>query len=785
MIPILYASNETQFTSNGIGRLVDATYCAVTEERNGEFALEMDLPTTSAFFTEIAEGRFIYAPTKPGGSRQIFEIAKIEVSLSGMASIYASHISYRLNKIITMPFTSSSCISAVSGLKTNAVGTCPFNFWTDKNVSASFNNKIPTPIRSLLGGQEGSILDVFGKGEYEFDNYDVKLYQNRGSDRGVTIRYGKNLTDLVDKSDTTNVYTGIVPYYENELGTVTLPEKVIWGTHASEYPYQMAKSVDFSSRFDTQPTVAQLRAAANEYLSASTGWQINNNLKVSFVSLSDTEEYKDVAVLQRVNLCDTVTIITELGEETTAEVVRVVYDVLGERYTSIELGDSQTSLGQAIQDEILEVVPTTSFMQEAIANGTKLITGGLGGYVVLKPNANGQPEELLVMDNQDYNVAEHIWRFNKNGIGYSANGYQGTFKQAWTIDGKFYTDWVTAGSIKAGLVNTGVLKSLNDAVIFDLDNGTLTLGNKALRITAGNIKLDSSGNLEITGKITATSGYIGGANGFTITSNKLYNGKDTLNGTANGVYIGTNGIAVGAFDGGKADATGFRVSSGGVVTTGGIKFFTGSGTTTATYGLWAKSNNTIGSGGGCDFNSENATDNHLRGHTIVGEGNGSLDVYGGAWISGDLRFDRSHGYNIRDVDEISAYGTIYTSGRMESYYGKFTTCQADNFVPSDRRIKADITDLEHSEEFVEALRPMRFKYTDRDGYHHGFIAQDVQEALKDDCAIVMEDEDGMLSVNYAEIVADLVGVVQKQQSQIKKLETRLKMVESLLEGDGK
>lgn len=757
MIPILYASSETQFTSNGIGRLVDATYCAVTEERNGEFALEMDLPTTSALFPDIAEGRFIYAPTKPGGSRQIFEIAKIEVSLSGMASIYASHVSYRLNKIITMPFTASSCISAVSGLKTNAVGTCPFNFWTDKNVSASFNNKIPTPIRSLLGGQEGSILDVFGKGEYEFDNYDVKLYQNRGSDRGVTIRYGKNLTDLVDKSDTTNVYTGIVPYYTNELGTITLPEKVIWGTHASEYPYQMAKPVDFSSRFDTAPTTAQLRAAANAYLSASTGWQINSNLKVSFVSLSDTEEYKDVAVLQRVNLCDTVTIVTELGEQTTAEVVRVVYDVLGERYTSIELGEAQTSLGQAIQDEILEVVPTTSFMQDAIANGTRLITGGLGGYVVLKPNANGQPEELLVMDNQDYNVAEHIWRFNKNGIGFSKNGYQGNFQQAWTIDGRFYTDWVTAGSIKAGLIDTGVLQSLNKAVKFDLDNGTLTLGNKALRITAGNFTLDANGNVAITGTITAqanskigawnvsstaiwygnsafgnaiglyfgtsglsltdkfkvtsagaltatnatitgkiqaSSGYIGGSSGFTITSNKLYNGKTSFSDTQHGgVYIGTDGISIGLFSGGKEQGTGFRANQSGLIEVGGIRFFTGNGLSTAGHGLWAKNGGThIGSGGACDFNAEgrgiDSNPNILRNGTIL---YGGARISGGLGVGGDLvAWDRSS-YNIYDVDELSASGRISTSG--SGYFGGGVEARGLNM--SNTRIvnSPDITDL--------------------------------------------------------------------------------------------
>lgn len=750
MIPILYEAGETSFTTNGVGRLADATYCTVSEQRNGEYALEMDIPVTSKMFPELAEGRFIYAEPRPGGTRQAFEIKKIEAPINGIVSVYAPHISYRLNGIVSMPFTASTCALALNGLKTNAADTCPFTFWTDKSASGTFTVKAPQGIRSLLGGQQGSILDVFGTGEYEFDMYDVKLYQKRGSDRGVHIRYGKNLQDLTDSSDATNVYTGIVPFYSNDLVTVTLPEKAVWGEHVDAYPYRIAKPVDFSSQFETAPTVAQLRAAANTYVNASTGWQINSNLRVKFVALSDTEEYKD-SNIQRVNLCDTVTVVTELGEEVSAKVVSVVYDVLAERYTSIELGSASTSLGQAISDEIMEVVPTRSIMQEAIANGTRLITGGLGGYVILKPNANGQPEELLVMDNQDYTKAVHIWRFNKNGIGFSKEGYEGEFKQAWTIDGRFYTDWVTAGQIDADLVRTGSIVAERGSMTIDLDNGTITLGNKALRITAGNFKLSADGDVTLTGTIS--------------------NGKTSLNSSKNGIYIGTDGISIGTFKGADASSTGFKATDGGTVTLGGVRFFLPNGRE-AQHGLWAKNGGThIGSGGPCDFNSEGDGTankrNYLRNGTTLF---GGVDVYAGMWMSGDLRFDTAHDYMIDDVNE------IYASGKI--------TCE-QVIQTSDERRKEEITDLEKAEEFILALRPVRFKFKERDGYHHGFIAQEVQKALQDENDIVTEDKHGMLGLSYTEIIADLVGICQKQQQRINDLEQRLASIEALLEGDGK
>lgn len=747
MIPILYATTATAFENNGVGRLSECTYCAVTEERNGVFELEMELPTTAKHFGEITVESVIVAQPRPGASGQPFRVYNITKPLNGVVTLYARHISYELNKIIAMPFTASTCAEAFATFASKAATTCPFTFWTDKAVTANFQLRQPEAMRAVLGGMSGSFLDVFGTGEYEFDGYAVKLYQNRGVDRGVTIRYGKNLTALEDSTDTENVYTGIVPFYRTDLATVTLPEKVLWGDHKNDFPYGMTKTLDLSQEFEQPPTVAQLRAAAQSYLNKSTGWQIKNNIKISFVNLADTEEYKNIAVLERVNLCDTVTVLhPELGVEATAKVVKVVYDVLQERYTSLELGASRTNLAQAITEEIMEDVPTTSMMQEAIDHANKMITGGLGGCILFNFNANGQPEELLIMNTPDKATATSVWRWNLGGLGHGSSYDKPASDIALTADGRINASMITTGKLNANIIQTGIIKGVQGSMQINVDTGTITLGDKALRITAGNFQLDRNGNVTITGKLS--------------------NGKPSLNSTANGVYVGTDGIAVGTFRGGSADATGFKATAGGLVTLGGIRFFLANGKE-ANYGLWAKNGGThIGSGGPCDFNSEAKGVNYLRGGTWVYNG---MSISGGLELAGDLNISTEHDYNINNVNDVYCTGNVNCVQVIQR---------------SDARVKEDVQPLGHSAEFIEKLRPVRFKFKDRDGYHHGFIAQDVKEAAQDDCDIVTETNSGMLGMRYHEIIADLVAVAQEQQKRIAQLESRVRVFEELyVEGD--
>lgn len=464
MIPVLFAPNSTNFTTNGLGALADCISCKVTEKRNGEYLLSMQYPLDGIHFSDIRHSSIIWAKPSDSKGNQAFRVYKIKKPINGIVTVEAEHISYQMSKIPVMPFTANSASAALHGLKTNAAEPCPFFFYTDKQTIATYNQELPSSMRSQLGGVQGSILDVYG-GEYEFDNYDVHLWASRGSDKGVALRYGKNIIDLSQEENIQNVITGILPYWANETTVVTLPEKVVESEYTSLYPYPRTIVVDFSSDWTEEaPTEAQLRARAEKYIQDNNIGIPKISISVSFIALWQTEEYKSIAPLERVDLCDTVTVIFEkLGIEAKAKVITTEYDVLRERYNKIEVGDAKSTLASTIVEidsttnQKIEVVK--SYTDKAIVHATELITGGLGGYVYMKPNADGQPEEILIMDSPNIETAVNIWRWNRNGLGFSSNGYGGPYGTAITSDGQIVADYITAGTLRGDLIEAGTLST--------------------------------------------------------------------------------------------------------------------------------------------------------------------------------------------------------------------------------------------------------------------------------------------------------------------------------------
>ena len=495
MIPILYEGAETSFTTNGLGRLSDAITCKVTEERNGSYELEMTYPVSGIHFEDITEGKIILAQPHDGGLTEPFIIYRIEKPINGICTIKGEHISYRLCDIVAMPFTAGTIQEAFGLIPSKSATSNPFNFTTDIVSSVGYTLDHPMSVRGMLGGESGSILDTYGQGDYEFSRFDVTLHSERGADNGVTLRYGKNITDLKNVVDMSNVYTGIVPYWTDGENTVVLPEKVILSEHTGDYPFYIIKPVDFSSDYEEQPTEAQLRDRAQRYITNNEGWKIRNNITVSFVALWDTEEYKEIAPLERVNLCDTVHVkYGPLGVDFSTKVVKTDYNVLLERYNSITLGDTYYSLNDYFDGEIAQSEEEQStHMQKAIARATKLIQGGLGGHVVFNVNADGEPQEILIMDTDDIQTAVNVIRMNLNGIGFSTNGYNGPFTTAWTIDGHFVANFIDTGVLNANIIKAGVLQDEGGNTSFNLATGALRSTN--LTIDSTYFKLANDGKI--------------------------------------------------------------------------------------------------------------------------------------------------------------------------------------------------------------------------------------------------------------------------------------------------
>lgn len=479
MKPILYEAGTTNFNNNGIGRLSDCISCLVTEERNGIFEVEFEYPITGRYYSEIQEGRIITISHDEQGDRQPFIIYRRSAALGGIVTFDAHHVSYLLNNIILSPFEATTPVGAFAAINSHSINTNPFSFWTDNTTAGgTISITVPTAVRAFLGGVQGSFLDLYG-GEYEWDGYTVKNYAHRGANNGVTIRYGKNLTKLEQEVDALDLYDSVVPFWASETDAVF--GGIVTGTGQTS---NLVRVLDMSSYFEEAPTVAQLEARAQTFLDSNQPWIPKQNIDIDFVALWQTEEYKDIALLERVQLCDTVTVIyTDLGVRVTAKVIEVVWDALLERYSKMELGNAKVSFASTIlqttEERIAKAVsdlPTTSMMEQAIEHATDLITGGLGGYVVINRDANGYPNELLIMDTPDKNTAVNVWRWNSGGLGHSHSGYNGPYNDvAITQDGKINASMITAGIMNANLIRAGILADNQGFNYWNLDTGEFKL----------------------------------------------------------------------------------------------------------------------------------------------------------------------------------------------------------------------------------------------------------------------------------------------------------------------
>ena len=524
MKPVLFAPTATEFTTNGLGKLSDAASCIVKEERNGAFELTLKYPVEGIHYSEIRQRSIICAKPNPVDEPQPFRVYRISKPINGLVTVYAYHISYDLTGIPVSPYTAASVQAALAGFTTYAVVANPFTFWSDMTNSGDFAVKSPTSVRSLMGGGVGgSILDVYG-GEYKYDKYTVRLYQQRGVNRGVTIRYGKNLTDLKQDENCSEVYTGVYAYYSDGESLVETSPKVT--PAPGTYDYTRVLPLDLTAEFKQAPSAADLKTAAEEYIATHKIGVPRVSLNVSFVQLEQTQEYKDLALLERVELCDTVTVIFErLGVNATAQVTATLYNVLIDAYDSVTIGDIRTNVAMTIAAQAEEIAkgPDLTALQAAVMEATELITGNQGGYVVIHSSTGGdKPDEILIMDQPSIEEATQVWRWNKSGLGYSSSGYNGPYGLAMTIDGKINADFITTGGMDAARITAGILQSKDGRFLIDLTANTITMKNSSGTTV---FAFDGNGNLTISGNITATSGKVGG---FTISNGNLVGSSCTL-----------------------------------------------------------------------------------------------------------------------------------------------------------------------------------------------------------------------------------------------------------------
>lgn len=475
MIPILYAASETDFTTNGIGLLADAVSCTVTEERNGAYEATLIYPVKGHLAEYIAEDAIIKAKANDTDEPQLFRIYKSGKQIGSNTTWNAEHISYELtgNPVERFSISGVNAEQALNRLLAAAVFKHKYTAASDITTVNKTSIADVVSVRKALGGVEGSILDTWG-GEYHFNNYRIELLKARGADNGVTIEYGKNLTDAKQERNIANIVTAIFPYAkytpegeESEV-YVSLKEKTLVHAGAADYAYKRCEIVDFSSEWESGTIITEdmLRAKAEAYLE-KISTEPDINITLSYAQLKKTKDYKNIQVMESVALCDTVTVrIDKLQIEATAKIVKAKYDSLKERYDTMEIGSVRTNLTKqltATQQEVTESIKKNQTraeqikkqIEQTIVDVTAAITGNSGGYVVLYPEKN--PQEIYILDQPELSKAKNVWRWNLAGLGHSSTGVNGKFTTAITADGQIVANFITAGELTGAILKAGTV----------------------------------------------------------------------------------------------------------------------------------------------------------------------------------------------------------------------------------------------------------------------------------------------------------------------------------------
>lgn len=521
---ILHDKKNNNWNSLGIGPLQDAINPLSTRERNGIYDMTFQYPVVGKLFHELKVGRWIVADAGPTlvAKSQRFEIAQITKPIKGIVTVYCEHYRYKLLRTmvkIGSKYSNISAQTALNQLRSQMEPKSDFTFYSDVGTTSSIDFTDPAKYKNaqeVLGGVAGSILDNFG-GEYLFNNNQVRLLAKAGTDTNVVIAYGKNLTDINQEESIENTYTSIYGWAKIGNGDdekiITLPEVYIDSDYVGNYTERRIQMVDFS---DKEPKdVAALRGMVQSFIKSNNVGIPRVSIKASYVDLASSVSKEQLKNLEIVDLCDWVTVaFNQLNINTTAQIVKTVWNIALDRYESIELGEARTDFAKVIEDsktDTEDIKDKLGWLEQAQKEASDIIKNPGKGHVVIYPSI-ADPQELLIMDTTDVNTARKVWRWNVGGLGFSSTGYNGTYGLAMTNNGAIVADRMTTGTLRAiniiGVAITGsTITSESGASQITMSSGTIkNLWNGKLfsEMTGGAFRLYKSNGINTLGGLYRT-----------------------------------------------------------------------------------------------------------------------------------------------------------------------------------------------------------------------------------------------------------------------------------------
>ncbi|MEX1452086.1 phage tail spike protein [Enterococcus sp. GC34] len=487
LIPVIFKPGEKDFTTNGLGRLIDATRCEITEEANGKYELEMDYPAISRFSDYFENGYQIKAKPNDLEEYHIFEIKQtFKDTFTNSIVIYAQSRTYKLGnrqvRLVTVDNRNGA--EAMKLIEQNMDEPCDIKLHSDINTASSTVFEARN-VLNCIAGEQGSLLQYWG-GEIKREPFKLSLLRRRGRDNVGTVRYGKDLKGLTIKFDWQSIVTKVLPFAELQSGADGTSQRIYGNAVKSEYitkyPDVYAQYVQFTEDQGVKD-LSSLNKVAGKYF--TTLYPGSDKPKVSIEleieKLTDSEEAKEFAKMRNYNLFDTFTVYHKFYDiDIQTKVTGIVYDALAEKTIKITAGDIQVAFYKQQSQDFQEAIKTLTkkdYMSNFIDYITDLINGVKGGSILQYPK--NRPHTLYFMDTDSTDTAKNVIAINNQGLGFSTTGWKGPFRNAWTIDGILNADFIRSGKIRSDIFETS-FNAYGD--ILRLVNGALQAWNGKTKI---------------------------------------------------------------------------------------------------------------------------------------------------------------------------------------------------------------------------------------------------------------------------------------------------------------
>ena len=344
----LFPADAETFASGDLGVIRGVVSASVVEERNGVYELTVTCYPDSepvTFGINPRPNMIIRTRPNPYDDPQPFRISQIRMDINGAMEITARHISYDLNRRVIYATGASKTLADWITYLNDA--RPPFEFSTDITTAGAIAIKVPIPVRSFLGGSDGSLLQKFG-GEYRFDGFRVQLLASRGS-RTWHVRYGVNMTKLDYRISNEDAYNAYYAFWQGVDGTVVAGYNSVQSYVADADGNTSGDAVrnaldrvviDVSDQFDETPTRAEVVEAGRVQFLANYSQAVQTSVAVSAVDAPGVFG-QDWSELQ---LCDAVTIHHPIIGQMAAKIIKTRFDPLQGRYTEITIGTPRRTL---------------------------------------------------------------------------------------------------------------------------------------------------------------------------------------------------------------------------------------------------------------------------------------------------------------------------------------------------------------------------------------------------------------------------------------------------------